>query len=348
MKQEGFSNLQIGTFCRGLALLLHSGVSTADGLTLLTEQESDLKLRELLSQMALQMDEGQSLAVVIRESGHFPDYVCTLIEVGERSGRTEEALSALADHYDRRARLDRRLRAALLYPAILLLIMLSVIVVLLVRVLPVFNEVYSYLGGRLTGIAGGLYALGQALDQIMPILCVLLVFLVLFLALFAASGTVRTRILSLWRRTLGDRGVSRRMNDARFAQSLSMRLSSGLPLEESISLSSTLLSGVPTAQARCQDCLHRLEEGLPLAQAMRESGVLPASECHLLELGLRSGNGDQVMEQIAARLSEESEFALEERVNQVEPALVILTSILVGLILLSVMLPLMHIMTAIG
>ena len=88
MKQESFSNLQIGTFCRGLALLLHSGVSTADGLTLLAEQEPDIKLRELLSQMALQMDEGQSLAVVIRESKRFPDYICTLIEVGERSGRT--------------------------------------------------------------------------------------------------------------------------------------------------------------------------------------------------------------------------------------------------------------------
>ena len=70
--------------------------------------------------------------------------------------------------------------------------------------------------------------------------------------------------------------------------------------------------------------------------------------CRLLELGLRSGSGDSAMEQIARQLSEESEMALEETVGRVEPTLVVITSVLVGLILLSVMLPLMHIMTAIG
>lgn len=348
MKHTGFSNLQTGNLCQGLALLLHSGVGAADALTLLADQESDPKLRPLLIQMAQQMDDGSSLATVIRNANCFPDYLCALLETGERTGRLEEALTALSGHYESRARLDRRLRAALLYPSILLLIMLSVIVILLVRVLPVFNEVYAYLGGQLTGIAGGLLALGQGLDQVMPVLCVLLGLVVLFLIAFSVSPTVRLTVLSFGRRILGDHGVSRRMNDARFAQSLSMGLSSGLPLEEALTLSSSLLNGIPSAQARCQDCLHRLEEGQPLARAMGESHILPPRECRLLELGLRSGSGDSVMEQIASRLSEESEFALEERVGQIEPALVIVTSVLVGLILLSVMLPLMHIMTAIG
>lgn len=91
-----------------------------------------------------------------------------------------------------------------------------------------------------------------------------------------------------------------------------------------------------------------LDEGTPLAQAMSQSGVLPRAQCRLLELGLRSGSGDSAMEQIARQLSEESEMALEETVGRVEPTLVVITSVLVGLILLSVMLPLMHIMTAIG
>ena len=98
-----------------------------------------------------------------------------LAEVGERSGRMEESLTALADYYDERCRMERRLRSALLYPAVILLLMLVVMVVLLTKVLPVFNDVYASLGGRLTGVAGGLLALGQALDAALPWLCGLLV-----------------------------------------------------------------------------------------------------------------------------------------------------------------------------
>ena len=81
---------------------------------------------------------------------------------------------------------------------------------------------------------------------------------------------------------------------------------------------------------------------------MAESGVLPRADCRLLDLGIRSGSGDSVMVQIAQRLSQDGEEALEARMGQIEPTLVVISSILVGLILLAVMLPLMHIMTAIG
>ena len=81
---------------------------------------------------------------------------------------------------------------------------------------------------------------------------------------------------------------------------------------------------------------------------MGESEVLPRTDCRLLDLGMRSGSGDSVMIQIAQRLSREGEDALEARMGQIEPTLVVISSILVGMILLAVMLPLMNIMTAIG
>ena len=87
--------------------------------------------------------------------------------MGERSGRPEESLRALSHYYEGRERLCRRIRGALLYPAVLLILMLVVIVVLLAKVLPVFNEVFVSLGGTLAGVAGGLLTLGRALNDIM-------------------------------------------------------------------------------------------------------------------------------------------------------------------------------------
>ena len=104
----------------------------------------------------------------------------------------------------------------------------------------------------------------------------------------------------------------------------------------------------PAAAARCRACLTRLEQGEELVTALSGSGVMPAAACRLLALGQRSGAGDTAMEEVARRLEQESVAALETRVNQVEPALVLPTSLLVGVVLLSVMLPLLRVMTAIG
>ena len=288
------------------------------------------------------------LSACLRESGRFPAYLCGLIEVGEGTGRTEEALSALSRYYEQRARLDRQVRSALLYPAVMLVLMLLVIGVLLVKVLPIFNDVYISLGSRLTGVAGGLLALGRWLDSAMPVLWALLAAVVALCAAFALADGFRDKLLGVWRRRQGDRGVSRRINNARLTQALSMGMASGLPLEKALELSASLLSDNPAAQARCRSCCEQLDQGVSLAQAMRASALLPASACRLLELGQRSGSADMAMEKIARDLADESDAAIEELVSRVEPALVLVCSVLVGLILLSVMLPLMHIMSAIG
>ena len=348
MREKQLSYEETAFLCQELSLLLHAGVGAGDGLSLLAEETREPEGKSLLTNLARRVDEGGTLSAALRESGRFSDYVSGLVEVGEHAGRTEEALSALARYYEDRVRMDRRLRSALLYPAVLLLVMLAVIVVLLAKVLPVFNDVYASLGGRLTGLAGGLLTLGRWLDAALPALCVLLAAAVAFLAAFAAGGAFRARVLAAWRRNRGHKGVTRAMDTARFAQALAMGMASGLPLEESLTLSASLLRDAPAAVGRCEDCAARLAAGSGVAEALRDSGALPAASCRLLGLGLRSGSGDGVMADIARRLSEDGEAALESQVSRVEPALVLVTSVLVGAILLSVMLPLMHIMAAIG
>lgn len=341
------SHEEISSLCMELSLLLHAGVGVGDALTLLLE-DSDTVYKDLLAGMAKQVDDGVPLSVALKGSGCFPVYVSGLVEVGEQSGRLEEALLALSRYYEYRTRLDRRIRSALLYPAVMLLLMLLVIAVLLVKVLPMFDDVYRALGGRLTGVAGGLLVLGRFLDRAMPVLWLVLAVLVVFLALFAAVPAFRMRILTWFKGNWGDKGISRQMNTARLAQALSMGMASGLSLEESVTLAAGLVEDIAGARERCKDCRARLDQGEAQGKALRNSGILPAASCHLLDLGLKSGVGERSMEKIAGDMAESSEAALEDAVSRVEPALVLVCSALVGIILLSVMLPLMHIIAAIG
>jgi type IV pilus assembly protein PilC len=337
------SNNEIASLCMELSLLFHAGVGTADALSLLSEDGMQTKL---LTSLAKRVDEGATLSAALRESKAFPIYVCGLIEVGERTGRIEEALNSLSWYYEERVRLNRRLRSAVMYPMVMLALMLMVIGVLLVKVLPIFDDVYASLGGELTGAAAWLLGLGQRLENMMPVLFIILGVVVVLGVLLSVIRPLRTAVVKLWQLIRGDRGISRKLNNARLAQAMAMAMACGLPVEEAVALSANLVEG--GGHKRCQKCQARLENGENLGLSLRLSGLMPARQCRLLELGERNGAGDAAMEKIARDLGEEGNAALDTLVGAVEPALVLVCSVLVGLILLSVMLPLMNIMAAIG
>lgn len=342
------TNLETADLCRQLALLMHSGVTAGDGLNLLAEGEESAKIKKLLQDMTAAVDGGAYLSQAFEEAGCFSAYVTGLLQVGEQVGRLEETLNALSDYYEEKERMERQLVSSLTYPAILLLLMAVVIIILLSQVLPVFNEIYASLGGRLTGIAGGLLILGQLLDKAIPALCVLLAAALIAVLVVSLNRKLRRKATAFFSARWGDKGIFRQMNNARFAQAISMGFASGMPMEEAAQMASLLLKDVPAVQARVQACSERLAAGEDLSAALEAGGLMAPSACRLLTLGLRSGMGDQVIDDISHRMQDEAREALESMVARVEPALVLVTSVLVGVILMSVMLPLMNIMTAIG
>lgn len=339
------TNEQICAFCMALEHLVHAGIGLGDAFTLLKEDESDPKLRQMLAQMAKSADEGAPLSVVIREAGGFPAYVGTIIAVGERSGRIEQTLQTLARYYENRERMDWQLRSALVYPAALLAVLLAVAVVLLVWVLPVFNDVYARLGSSLTGVASALLELGGVLRKGMPVICVVIA---LAAAVFAVQP-LRDRIFKVWNRTFGDRGARRKVLSARFVHALSMAVSSGMSQQEALLLAGALAEGeAPAFRKRCESCNAASENGKTLSHTLYENDFLTAADRRLLDAGARSGKGETVLQQIAERMLQQGEEALERQAGHIEPIVVAVACALIGTVLLSVMLPLMHIMSAIG
>ena len=340
---------EMGRFCQELAYLLHAGIRTADSITLLADDEVRPEVKAMLSGMAEIVDKGGRLEEAFVAAGCFPDHVCSMIGAGEGSGRVEEALDSLAENCASRAALDRRLRSALLYPSVLLLIMLKVIGVLLRYILPIFNDVYAQLGSALTGVAGGLLGFGQALGSIAPALLAVFALVVLALVLFAVYEPFRSGLLARWQSSGGgDKKLAGMINKARFAQAMSMCFGSGMPLESAITQAAKLLPEKSSMRGKSEKCLELLAAGEGLAPSLLRSELLPAAECRLLEAGVRGGAGERAMEQIARHLTEDSDAAIDETVSRIEPTMVVISSVLIGVILLSVMLPLINIMSAIA
>lgn len=347
MSSTMLTNQETAYLCRSLSGLLHAGISVGEGCYLLS-QENCGESEQILSRLCSAMDEGIAFADALDSVSCFPASTVGLIRAGEYAGRLEEALLSCAHFHETQEQIRRQLKTALGYPLILLCLMLLVVGVLLVQVLPVFDSVYASLGTRLTGISAGLLYLGQGLKQALPVLAVLIPFFMAASVLIFRVPSIKASIISRFTKLWDDRGIRRKFNNALFAQALAMGIGSGLTPEQAVALGKQLLKDSPTAAGRCGQCLHLIEAGADLAEALGTGQLMPPTACRMLSLGLRSGNADRILEDIADRMLEDAQRTLQDRISKIEPALVLIASVLVGSILLSVMLPLMQILTALG
>lgn len=343
MVSNKLSDRQVSELCLELSSLLHAGVGYQDAARLF--HPSDQVMRQVVGELA--GSDGTDLATAMESTGAFPAYVCGLVRVGQEAGRTEEVLSALSDYYNKQYIRSARIRSALAYPSMLLLLMLAVVVVLLVRVLPAFESVYASLGGGMDGLAGALLGVGRWMGQAAPWLCGGLAVIVLCAVATVFVPGIRRRIVGRWQAAFGDRGVSRKINQAKLAQALSLSMEAGMPLDQAVYKAAELVADVPAARDRCFACSDELWSGDDTAGVLRRSGILPETACELLALGQQAGGADKAMAEIALRLSFEADTALDGLVGKIEPLMIVLSSLLVGMILLSVMLPLMDVMSAI-
>ena len=348
MRKQTLSNEYVSSLCLDMSLRMHAGIGTEDGLYLLVEDETNTKNKKILKEMAEMVAEGRPFSEALREVKVFPRYVSDMVQTGEQSGRLEQSFQSLSAYYERQTQLGNQIRSALMYPLILMILMLVIIVVLLVKVLPIFNQVYEQLGGSLNGTAQVLLQVGNVLGEFMPLLCVILGIIVLTGVVFGSSTVIRGAIIEVYKKVFGDFGITKQLCEARFAAAMSMGMLSGLNTEEAFRTAMLFQNSTKKTKKRYENCLEMLEMGEPLAECFKKNHILDAAYCRILDLGARSGTSDTAMEEIARRMDDNVQMAIERKVGRIEPTIVIITSILVGIILIAVMLPLINIMSSIG
>lgn len=335
-------------FCRELHQLVRTGIPLAEGLTMLREDETDPDTRSWLEALCRSTEEGLPLASALRETGAFPAYMTDMVSLAEETGRLEDVLLSLQRHYDRQLRMAADIRGAVAVPVTLFAVMVAVVILLVTQVLPVFDRVFAQLGVRMGAVATGMMNAGAVLAKAGTGIAVVLVVIAAAALVIALVPALREKFTGWFRRSFGGRGILGQMAAARFASSMSMAVASGLSMEESVSLSAKLCGGAKEIDEKTEQCRKEIEEGGSPADALSNSGLFSGRDCRLLKLAEQTGSLPDTLEDLAQRQEEESLRRIDRTVGAIEPAIVVITSALAGVILLSVMLPLMGLLSTIG
>lgn len=338
------TNQTLFHFCEQFALLLRAGIPAADCLHILSEDSPSPKTKEILLSLMKTTDETGSLSKAFAKSGLFPDYVISYTKTGEETGCLDEVMESLASHYEYESEMSEHIKSAVTYPLIMSGMMFAVIIILLCKVLPVFQQVFRQMGMELTGFSLGLLKTGERISTYSTILVILLFLFIGMLVFFFFHSKGRSILRKITFKLPGIKKIPIYMDYSRLSQGISMGIRSGLSPDESMTLALELVSH-PEIVAPLKKAQELMHEGTRFSESLIKSGLYTGMEGRLILISVQAGAIDEVMSRLANRYNERSISAVSQIISIVEPTIVIALSILVGLVLLSVMMPLLGILS---
>lgn len=339
---------ELAWLCEQIALVQKSGIPLPEGIDLLAEGSDMPRQTIVLRSLSQEMRKMIPLSEAMETMDAFPAYLVKMTKIGEMTGNLDHVMSSLADFYTRDAELRKKVRSALIYPTVLLLMMLGIIILLIARVLPVFSQILASFGGKMPAFSQGLLSFGTFVGRqsfwLLPLLIVLITGLVLWLRRSLAGR----RLVDKARLNMPVLGpLYRRIYTSRFSISLSYMLRSAIDLDTALSMTEAVMDNAIVSE-RIAECRQKISKGEDTFTALQETSLFPKLFIRMLSLGNRTGEMDAVMSKIARAYESEVDSRLSRLVGIVEPLLVVVLSVIVGGILLTVMLPLVEIMTTIG
>lgn len=342
-----YSDRELSAFCMQVSLLLKAAVPLDEGLTVMSEDAADDEERAMLRRMAEDVELGDPFFEALKGSGRFPDYVVRMAKLGQQTGTLDRLMESLSVYYEKEYFMMKNIRNAITYPFMMTGMLLVILFVLFTRVMPVFEKVYEQLGVKLSPLSVQASRLGGIFSG-----AALVLFALLALAVAAAALASGAGHSFAWAEKFKDR-VKRNNQTAlavagcRFTAVLALTLQSGMELEKGMELAKELSDNSLIAE-RITGCAEKLADGMNLYDAMKETGLFNGFHVQMIRVGSRSGCLDRVMQDISRDYEEQADASIDNLIARLEPTMVAVLALAVGLILLSVMLPLAGVLAGVG
>ena len=240
------SNDYVIEFCTETAMMLKTGISAAEAVDMLIEDEENKYASLVLKAVHGSLESGSTFSAAMKQTNAFPAFVTNMSEIGERTGKLDMVLTSLAEYYRRNMNLSAIVKNAVVFPLVLLVILFAVVIVLLTTILPVFNDVFVQLGSELSPSAAFLMGIGTGINNYAFFILAGVILLVLIIYILMKIPTTRVRLIHLWSKLTGNGKTGRKVFASRFASAMSMGLSSGFDIDESLDMAVMLQSRAGT------------------------------------------------------------------------------------------------------
>ncbi len=326
-------------FTRQLATMIDAGLAMVQSLQALAEQTTNKVMRDVIKDVCSRVEAGDSFSeALVKHPKAFNKLYCCMVSAGEKGGLLAEILGRLATYLENTARLRRKVKSSMMYPVTVTVVAISITIFLLVKVVPVFGDIFTSFGAKLPGPTQFLISLSNFVKKfLIPIL-------------FVMGGTVYGWLYFIKTPTGRAFWDSRRIKLpifgsiahkiclARFTRTFASLIRSGVPILEVLGVVSNTCGNVVMERA-IRAATSDIERGESISTALGKHPVFPSMIIRMISAGEQTGKIDSMLERISDFLDEEIETILSGLTALIEPLLIVFLGVVVGGIVICMFLP---------
>ncbi len=333
---------ELALLTRQLATLVQSGSPLEEALATTAKQSEKRNVQHILSAVRSRVVEGYSFADGLKTfPSVFPDMYRATVAAGEQSGHLDAVLERMADYTESRQETQQRISTALFYPVILTILSIAIVAGLLAFIVPKIVDVFDNVGQTLPAMTQVLIAVSDFVRAYGIYIAVLLVILYIIFKQMIKIPKWRFRYHSFLLKVPLIKKMVRGLNTARFARTLSILASSGVPILDAMSISAQVVQNLPMREA-VTDAAVKVKEGMTINRALEQSRYFPPMTVYLIASGESSGRLDDMLERAAIQQERETDAMLTNMLGIFEPVLILVMGAVVLLIVLSILLPILN------
>jgi type IV pilus assembly protein PilC len=338
----------LSVFSRQFATMIDAGLTMLRSLTIMAEQVENIELRRVLRQVKQDLEAGMSLSSAFAKHPEvFPPLMVSMTRAGEAGGFLDVAMRQIADNFEAEVKLRSKIKAAMTYPVVVFILAILMCIGMLVFVVPVFESMFTDLGGELPLPTKVLVFLSAAMRFLLPGVIVLTVVGVWLWRKYGKTERVRNVVDPLKLRLPVFGNLFSKLALARFARNLGTLLASGVPILQSLDIVSDTTGSIVISRA-LKDVQESVRRGDTVAGPLSQHEVFPPMVVQMISSGEETGAIDQMLQKIAQFYDEEVEATTEALTALIEPLMIAFLGGIVGSMIIALYMPIFKVFELIG
>lgn len=336
------------TFTRSLATLIEAGLPLSQSLHTIVEQTQNPKMRQVVQDIIVSVEGGHSLGDSFAKHPQVFDRVfLALIRAGEISGTLDRALRRIADQQEKDAETMGKVRGAMYYPGIVLVVILAVIVFMMVTIVPQVSKLYDGLGKELPFLTAALVSTSNFIVHFWWLVIILVLIGGYFFHQYlqTESGVRFMDRVKLNAPVL--KGMFRKLYMARFTRTGETLLSTGVPMLDMLNIAAESVNNTFVGQS-----IHNAEEqvkgGVALSKALKDQDYITLLIPQMIKIGEQSGQIDQMLGKVAKVYEDELDEQIKALSTTIEPLLMVVMAVFAGGIVLAILFPIYNLVSVTG
>jgi type II secretory pathway component PulF len=326
-------------FSRQLSTMLSSGFPILQSLSVIILQTENETFKTAIGQMISELEEGHSFSSALSKHPKiFSQVFVNVVRAGETSGKLAEVLLKLADTTEKDYDFSNKVRGALLYPLFLVGAMIVIGVIMMVKVIPSLESVFTESGATLPWTTRAIVAISHFIIGYWYVLIILILGIIVFCYFYFRTEQGKRQWDLFKLRVPVFNGLIKTIYMTRFASTLGLLVKSGIPILEAIRISADAMNH-SIYEDELKQVRVEVEKGISISAAMSKSSYFLPMVSQMIGVGEKTGNLDEVLESLAKFYTNESDTQIKSLVSLIEPVLIIIIGIGIAIMVFSIIVP---------